>query len=203
MSKPKRGIQSENGPERYGVVAIALHWLIAVMIVYMLWLGYSTAHAMDESDPRRLDLVQLHKSIGLTILILSIARLIWRFSHPPPALPAHMPGWEIAAARASHTLFYVLILAVPLFGLATASASPLGLPTYLFGLFEFPHLPFLADLPRVEKAVVVVPIHTAHATLAYSLLALLALHVGAALKHHFWDRDTVLIRILPMRRKIR
>lgn len=201
MSKPKRGTQSENGPERYGAVAIALHWLIAAMVVYMLWLGYSTAQAMDESDPRRFDLVQLHKSIGLTILILSIARLIWRIFHPPPTLPAHMPRWEKAATRASHTLFYVLILAVPLFGWATASASPLGLPIYLFGLLEWPHLPFLADLPRVEKAAVVVPIQTAHATLAYSLLALIALHVGAALKHHFWDRDTVLIRILPVRRK--
>ena len=185
-----------NSTVRYGSVAIALHWLIAAAILFMFWLGPFMA-SLDETDPRQFPLFQLHKSIGLTILVLSVARLIWRLTNPVPDLPAHMPAWERMAARAVHYAFYVLMIVVPLFGWATVSAAPIAVPTMWFGLFEWPDLPVLGTLPRAQKIVTQGPLQATHAILAFSMMLLAALHVAAALKHHFRDRDQVLKHMLP------
>ena len=185
-----------NSRERYGAVAMTLHWLLAAAILFMLWLGI-TMTGLEETDPRTFQLFQIHKSIGLTILVLSVARLLWRLANPVPAPPANSPRWERAAARAVHVLFYVLIIAVPLLGWATVSSAPLAVPTVWFGLFEWPHISFLADLPRVEKRVIEEPLAVTHSVLAFSMLVLAGLHAAAALKHHFRDRDDVLKRMLP------
>jgi|SoiMethySBSTD1v2_1073268.scaffolds.fasta_scaffold875646_1 cytochrome b561 len=181
---------------RYGAVAMTLHWLLAALILFMLALGLFMT-SLDEMDPRTFPLFQIHKSIGLTILILTLLRLAWRLSNPIPSLPSGMRGWERLAARGTHALFYVLMIAIPLMGWATVSAAPLAVPTMWFGLFEWPHIPFLADLPRVEKRMIEGPLATTHAVLALSMLGLALLHVGAALKHQFRDRDDVLKRMLP------
>ena len=175
---------------------MTLHWLLAVVILFMLGLGpFMTS--LEETDPRTFPLFQLHKSIGLTILMLSLARLAWRLANPGPPLPSAMSAWERFAARAVHRLFYVLMIAIPLMGWATVSSAPLAVPTMWFGLFEWPHIPFLADLPRAEKRVIEGPLATTHAVLALSMLGLVVLHVAAALKHQFRDRDDVLKRMLP------
>lgn len=181
---------------RYGAVAMTLHWLLAAAILFMLALGL-TMTSLDEADPLTFPLFQLHKSIGLTILVLSMARLLWRLFHPAPPLPAHMPRWESTAARAVHSSLYVLTIAIPLIGWATVSAAVLAVPTVWFGLFEWPHFAFLADLTRAEKRLVEGPLATAHGVLALSLLMLAGLHAAAAFKHHYKDRDDVLKRILP------
>ena len=114
-----------------------------------------------------------------------------------PDLPAHMASWERLAARAVHYAFYVLMIVVPLFGWATVSAAPIAVPTMWFGLFEWPHISFLADLPRAQKQIVEDPLATTHAVLAVVMGLLAVLHVAAALKHHFKDRDDVLKHMLP------
>ena len=185
-----------NSRVRYGAVAMALHWLLAALILFMLALGLFMT-SLEETDPRTFPLFQLHKSIGLTILMLSFVRLGWRLANPAPALPTAMSAWEHFAARGVHVLFYMLMIAIPLMGWATVSSAPLAVPTMWFGLFEWPHIPFLADLPRAEKRVIEGPLATTHAILALSMLGLVALHAVAALKHQFRDRDDVLKRMLP------
>src|SRR5262249_34842280 len=153
--------------------------------------------SLPETDPRQFPLFQLHKSIGLSILMLSVARLGWRLFHPAPVLPAEMKGWERRAAKTVHAALYAFTIVVPIVGWATVSAATLGVPTTWFGLFEWPHIPFLAALPRAQKNVIEPQLEDAHAILAFSMAALLVLHIGAALKHHFIDHDIVLKRILP------
>src|SRR5690349_2490074 len=117
-----------NSETRYGSVAVTLHWLIALAIIGMLILGKYMAD-LPKDDPSRFDLIQLHKSIGITILAFSALRVLWRLVNRVPPLPAEMPGWERFAAHASHLLLYVLIIVLPLSGWALASSSPLGIPT--------------------------------------------------------------------------
>jgi cytochrome b561 len=178
------------------MVAIVLHWLIAAAILVMLGFGFYLAR-MPQSDPRLFPLVQLHKSIGLTILVLSLVRLVWRLINPVPPLPATLSPAMKFAARTTHVLLYVLIITISLSGWAYVSASPLGFPTRWFGLFRWPHLPFLATLPRVEKLHIVGGLFSLHAWLALATALLLGLHIGAALMHHFLLRDDVLRRMLP------
>jgi cytochrome b561 len=181
---------------RYGTVATTLHWLLAVAILIMMGLGL-TMTRLDETDPLMFPLFQLHKSIGLTILVLGVARVLWRLFHPAPPLPPHMPRWERTAARAVHSALYVLTIAIPLIGWATVSAAALAVPTMWFGLFEWPHVAVLAELPRAAKRMLEDSLATAHSVLAFSLLVLVALHAAAAFKHHFKDQDDVLKRMLP------
>ena len=185
-----------NSRVRYGAVAMTLHWLLAAMILFMAGLGFFMTR-LDETNEWTFPLFQLHKSIGLTILMLSLLRLGWRLANPIPALPSGMSAWERFAARGVHVLFYVLIIATPLMGWATVSSAPLSVPTMWFALFEWPHIPFLADLPRAEKRVIEEPLAVAHSLLALAMLGLVVLHAAAALKHQFRDRDDVLKRMLP------
>jgi cytochrome b561 len=181
---------------RYDAVAATLHWLIAAMILFMFWLGPFMA-SLPETDPRQFPLFQLHKSVGLSILVLSIARLAWRLAHPAPPPPLQMKAWERRAARVTHRLLYALTIGVPLLGWATVSAASLDVPTMWFGLFEWPHISFLSHLPRVRKTILEPELLIAHVVFAFSMMGLVVLHVGAALNHHFIERDDVLKRMLP------
>ncbi len=183
--------------QTYSTVAMVLHWAIAIAIVGLIAAGTWMADAIKVPETQGLafSVYQWHKSLGLAVLVLSVLRLAWRFVKPPPPLPASMPGWERTLAGVSHTAFYVLMIGMPLLGWAMVSASPLGLPTIVFGLFEWPHIPFLADLE--DKKPVEDALKTAHMAGGYLLAGLLVLHVGAALKHHFVSRDDVLARMVP------
>lgn len=150
---------------------------------------------------RRFALYQLHKSIGVTILIAALLRLAWRFAHRPPAFPTHMPQLERLTAHAGHWLLYFYLIALPLTGWALVSASPLNLPTVLYGTIPWPHLPVLSSLNN--KAPVEALLKTIHRYGAWTLLALVAGHAGAALRHHFLRRDDVLLRMLPRLRRDR
>jgi cytochrome b561 len=181
---------------RYGTVAMSLHWLIAAAVLFNIGLGFYMGD-LPRTDPDRFWIIQFHKSTGLSILVLSVARVLWRVINPMPALPEQMPTWERAAARGVHYIFYVLIIVLPLVGWAMVSSSPRGLPTMWYGLFEWPRIPFLAELSHDQKQYFVGIFKDTHSALAYFALSLIALHVAAALKHQFWDRDTVLTRMLP------
>lgn len=172
---------------RYDAVAMSLHWLIAVLLIFMLFFGEELIEAEDgfrEFGP------SLHVSLGSAILLLSVIRLAWRLFNPPPAYPAAMATWERFAAKATHTLFYVLLIGAPLTGwLATPrflreEEAVAGLS--IFGAFPLPGAPSLG-----------LPMKDFHEVGANLCIALLALHVLAALKHHFFNRDDTLRRMLP------
>jgi len=181
---------------RYGAVAMTLHWLIAIAIVCMIAFGYYLS-TLPITDPNLFALVQLHKSIGLTVFVLSVLRVIWRLVNPVPPLPDTLSKPAKILARITHILLYVLIIAIPFTGWAMVSASPLGIPTRWFGLFEWPHIAPLAHLPYDQKEAKEEAIHTVHAWLAYGAGVLLLFHAAAALFHHHLLKDDTLRRMLP------
>jgi cytochrome b561 len=193
-------------PTRYSAVAIVLHWAIAFAILFNIPLGlwmHSHAEHNDISEAV-FRAFQLHKSIGLTVLALSLVRLGWRLANPPPRLPEHMPAWERAVAKATHWAFYVLTIALPLTGWLYVSAGwsahtdqPLNVPTRYFGLF---HVPDLFGLSHADAATRSSTAHlslSTHGLLGWAMLGLATLHVAAALKHQFFDRDAVLAHMVP------
>jgi cytochrome b561 len=177
---------------RYGTVAMILHWLIAAAIIGMLIVG-KYMHELDDNSAAKFALYQLHKSTGITILVLTVFRIVWRLLHPVPPLPAGMPVWERWAAHGSHFLLYAFMLGLPLSGWLRVSTDRMGIPTLWYGLFEVPHFPVVSD--RLTHWM-----HEVHELMGDALIILLIVHVGAALKHHFWDRDNVLKRMLPFTR---
>jgi cytochrome b561 len=191
---------------RYSGVAIVLHWAIAFAIFGMIPLGWWMGDAVREpaTQAQAAAAFQLHKSIGLTILALSLVRLIWRLMHPVPPMPAHMPRWERLAASGVHWAFYGLMIAMPLTGWLYVSTGwdaiddrALDVPTLWFGLFQVPHLFGLSHLGYEARSFLSATIGFTHSKLAWGAIGLAALHVGAALKHHFFDQDDVLTRMVP------
>ncbi|WP_131113304.1 cytochrome b [Lichenihabitans psoromatis] len=182
--------------QRYTSVAIALHWLIGLAILAMVVMGLLMVHG-SLAPANKFRLYQLHKSVGLTILILAVLRLVWRFSHRPPTLPAEMPAWERGAAEGTHVVLYAFMIGLPLVGWALVSASPFNLPTVLYGVLPWPHLSFLSSLPAASKKSVGSVLEMVHAYGAYVLIAFVALHAGAALRHYFIEQDTILQRMIP------
>jgi cytochrome b561 len=181
---------------RYSTVAIILHWLIAIAIICIIASGKWMVDAIKvpETQMQAFQVYQIHKSVGLTVLVLSVLRLVWRLLHRAPAFPSTMPGWQKFASHVSHWAFYILMIATPILGWFMVSSSPLGLPTIYFGWFSVPHYPYAPD---VDKAAIEAWYKGNHELLANTTLALLIVHVGAALKHHIFDKDTVLWRMLP------
>jgi cytochrome b561 len=180
-------------PARYNTVSIALHWLIALGILALVAIGLSMTH-LNPAPMLKFQLYQLHKSIGITVLLAVLLRVIWRLTHKPPPLP-EMPPIEKAAAKATHGLLYLLMLGIPLTGWALVSVSVLNLPTVLYGVMPWPHLPILSEI--TNKAPVEAVMKFIHGKLAWVLIALIVLHAGAALRHHFILRDGILRRMLP------
>ncbi len=173
--------------ERYTTTAIVFHWLIALLIIGTFSLGLVMSD-MPGISPAKLKYYSWHKWAGVTILGLAALRLLWRLKNSAPEYPSSMPAWQKSAANGLHGLLYVLMFAVPLSGyFYTLSA---GVPVVYFGLFKLPVLiDANPDLKPVLKAL--------HYWLNMGLLGAFALHVAAALKHHFIDRDGVLKRMLP------
>lgn len=177
---------STASPQGYGRTAQLGHWLTALLLVGSFWLGYTmTDMALS---PARLRYYSYHKWIGVTVFALALLRLAWRLRMPPPALPAAMAAWERAAARITHWLLYLLLLAVPLSGWLMSSAK--GFSTVYLGLLPLP------DLVGKDKALGEL-LEEVHELLGSGLLYLIAVHALAALKHHFVDRDAVLAGMLP------
>ena len=172
-------------PTRYTAAAIALHWLLALAIVGAFSLGLYMADL--PLSPQRVKLYNWHKWAGVTILALSALRLLWRLTHrPPPDAP--MAAWQQRAAHLAHGGLYLLFFAVPLMGWAYSSAA--GFPIVWFGVLPLP------DLLPVDKALALA-IKPVHGWLAWTLMVLVALHVAAALKHQFIERDGLIARMWP------
>lgn len=177
---------NRSSPTRYGGVAQAFHWVIAALIVVQFVL----ANMADDLPigVHKLALLARHKSFGMTVLMLAIMRLLWRAMNPPPELPDHMSPLERKLARATHIAFYVLLFAMPLTGWLMSSAKNYSVSW--FGLFTWPNL-----IGKNETAFDL--LRATHEILSDVLIAVASLHILAALKHHFWDKDDVLLRMLP------
>lgn len=182
---------------RYGTVAMTFHWAIAALIVANIGLGLYMGYVLGRDDPMKFSVVQWHKSIGLTVLVLSLARLGWRLVNPAPRLPAGMHPVVAGFAHFTHYFFYFLIIVIPLSGWIFTSASPLGNGTSFFGLFTWPNLPFFAGETRAQLRPVHDTFNTMHVYLAWSAIVLLPIHVAAALYHHFLRGDDALRRMVP------
>ena len=181
---------------RYSLVSITLHWTIAALIVTQIPLGWRMSDLPFGSA--KFELFQLHKSIGITILALSLVRLGWRLTHPAPPLPDHMGRWEKILARATHVGFYVVMIATPLGGWVLVSASSLNIPTLIWDVIPLPHLPGFEGMAPGQREAISDRVSSAHSALAWFAVGLLVLHVAGALKHHFLEKDTVLWRMLPL-----
>ena len=173
---------------RYTFTAIAFHWLLALAIVLAFSLGWYMSDL--PFSPTRVKLFNWHKWAGISILALSALRLLWRLTHRPPALPAGMAVWQVRASHLSHFAMYLLFFAVPLAGWAYSSAT--GLQIVWFGVLPLP------DFVPKDKALADT-LKEVHAVLAWTLAVFVVLHVAAALKHHFVDRDGLLGRMHPRR----
>jgi cytochrome b561 len=173
-------------PAHYTRIAIALHWLLALLIVGSLGVGWYMADM--PMSVQRLKLFNWHKWAGVTILFLSAARLLWRLWHPAPALPSSMPAWQRSASHLSHGALYVLFFVVPLLGWAYSSAA--GFPIVWFGVLPLPDwVPRSRELSEMLKPW--------HGWAAYTLAAVVTVHIAAAFKHHWVDKDQVMARMLP------
>lgn len=179
---------------RYGAVAIALHWTIAALIVVQVVL----AGRMEARTPEAFAVTQFHKSVGVTILLLTMARLAWRLAQPPPPEPESLTLWERRLATATHWGFYAVMILMPLSGWIMVSTSRLDLPTLLFGAVPWPHLPGLPDLAPAAKAAWNETAKDAHHLIIKGAYVLFGLHVAGALKHQWLDADSpVLARMAP------
>ncbi len=180
--------QALGGAASYDAVAISLHWLVAALIAAAFWMGLVMVDL--PFSPLRFRLYNWHKWLGIAVLALSALRLMWRvLGHRPPPLPAGIPAWQLSAYRATHLVFYALFFLVPLLGWLYTSA--VGVPVVWLGWLPLP------DLIAVNKPFgdgVLKPLHSAA---AYLLAGIVLVHTGAALKHHFVDRDRLLARMWP------
>ena len=175
---------------RYNNVAVAIHWLTVALILAQIWLGFTFNYM--ERGPARADLFVWHKTVGATILTLALIRLAWRLSHKPPPFPEELPRWERFAAVWNHRVFYALLVGLPLTGLTAASGGADAATTPLALGLALPVIPGVSEALGES-------IGDVHRLLVYTTLALLALHVGAALKHQFVDRARVAGRMPPFR----
>lgn len=197
---------SAEAQQRYTAVAIVLHWAIAIAILLMIPLGWWMGDQVEDGvvTDGVFQAFQFHKSIGLSILALSLVRLGWRLANPPPPLPPHMPAWERIIAKATHWAFYFLMIALPLTGWVYVSTGwsvhedePLVVATHWFGLIRVPELFGLPHAAEGVRAGVADVSMNVHSKLAWGVIVLAVLHVGAALKHHVFDRDDVLSHMVP------
>lgn len=197
MTPPAQNVQSAHKmrTRRYTHAAMLLHWLTALIIIsqyfiapFMTWLTISEASL-------KFSLYQLHKSFGITILLLTMVRVLWWFfNRHPPAMPT-LSHLERRLSKGMHLILYGFMFAVPLLGWAMVSASPLHIPTLLFGKFTWPHISFFQSLADSRSAEAL--LKSLHQGAAYFMLVLLLFHIFAALRHQFILRDGLIYRILP------
>jgi cytochrome b561 len=177
-----------NSTSRYGWGAIVLHWLIALIFIGQFVLGFVMVRLTGQRTA--FELIQLHKSFGFLLLGLIILRIAWRLGNSAPALPDSVGALERRTAPIAHLALYAFQLALPLSGWALVSVSMLDIPSMPFNLFVMPDLP-LSESDTAESFWT-----AAHWYLAYAGIALVALHVAAALRHHFQLGDAVLTRMI-------
>jgi cytochrome b561 len=178
-----------NSAQRYGLVAMLLHWGMAVLLAGLVVLGLYMVSLPDAGyDREKITLILVHKGLGMAALAVAVVRVAWRAANPLPALPPAVPPWQQLAARVVHLCFYALMLALPITGWLMSSAG--GYPVPVSDWFNLPDL--VGTDEHLFKALIAI-----HRWLADALVVLLAVHAGAALGHHFLRRDDTLRKMLP------
>lgn len=175
-----------NTSSQYGVGAKVLHWTMALIVIGMLILGLYIDNL--PISMKKLSLLGWHKSFGILVLMLVIIRLFWRFINVTPSYSNQMPGWQKLAAHGMHLSLYLFMIVMPLTGWLMSSAA--GVTVSFFGLFTLPNM-------VSANASMQGDFFQIHSTCADILIAFICLHVLAALKHHVWDKDDILRRMLP------
>ena len=171
--------------ERYSTVAIWLHWTIALLVILNLAVGL-----LHDSVPLFRAWMGAHKALGMSVLVLSMARLAWRLANRPPPLPAGMPAWEKGLAHFAHAVLYGMMIGMPATGWLMVSGSAKRGPFSWFGLFDMPYLPVSTATGHFG--------HEAHEILGWMMLVLVVAHSAAALRHHLLLRDGILARMAPV-----
>jgi cytochrome b561 len=171
----------------YGRVAIALHWLIGLALIGQIVFGLLLDQLAPRNTPARAMFVNLHKSTGIVLGVLILARIAWRLWHRPPAWPASMPGWQASAARLGHAALYVCMVVMPLSGYIASNFSKYGVK-----LFGHALAPWGPESPPVYAA-----FNTVHVVTAWIFCVLIVGHVLAAAKHAWIDHDSVFRRMWP------
>ena len=186
------------GRDCYSAGAIALHWITAAAFAFQIGLGWRMG---APRGPQTFAVFQLHKSVGVTILLLTLIRVGWRLSHRPPPYPATLRPIDAALARGVHAIFYLLLLGLPLSGWLMVSSSKVAVPTFLYGMLPWPHVPGVATLDAAHKAMINDAAKRTHLLLVWTALAAIALHVAGALKHQLLESGAYLRRmtLLPPR----
>ena len=181
--------------DKYDAVAVTLHWVMAIAFFLMLGSGLSMEY-LEIDKSFKFQMIQWHKSLGLLLLAAAVMRLIWRMISRPPMLPAVFKKMDKILAKAGHWALYAVMIAMPLSGWFMVSSSPYGLPTIIFGWFEWPHLPYVTGDKQINGLS-----REAHSILAWSFIVLIALHVAAVIKHMLFDRYNLLPRMSYRRKR--
>lgn len=180
-----------SSPARYARGSVILHWLVALLIV----LNFAAAFVAEDMPKEQASVIMgNHKAIGITILVLTVLRVIWRLMHKAPPLAETLAAWEVALSKVTHGLLYLLMLAIPLSGWLMHSAYSGGKPVSLFGLVNWPGFPFAANKDLAHS------FGEGHELMAIAMLVLLALHVAGALKHRLVDKDGNALARMSLRR---
>ena len=185
--------------ERYSLVAIIFHWLIALLFLSMICIGFYMTDLESADLSLKFSLYQWHKSFGITILLLTLLRLGWRVGHSPPKSLAQNEKTQ-KAAKITHLSLYGLTLLIPLAGWAMVSASPFNIPTILFGEINWPHIAYFSNLP--DKAAAEGVFKFVHKSLAYGAALLVLGHAAAALWHHYILKDATLAKMMLKKSKM-
>lgn len=185
-----RMVDADTGHQavRYKGAVVAIHWISAALLLTQIWVGLQFADMAK--GPARDGLFTWHKTLGVTILLLAVVRLTVRLRNPPPPFPADFPKWERFVAVWTHRIFYSMLFAMPLTGLAAVSAKAPGATTSLIGGIPLPLIPGLRGVDGLGDV---------HGVLVFTTIALLVVHVGASLKQQFFDRTAVADRMPPFR----
>lgn len=182
-------MQLKNTTSQYGSISKLLHWIIALLVIVQFCLAYWTIYELPEGSPMAGLLIgKLHIPFGMIVLLLAITAIAWRLSTLKPSFLASMPTWERMAARVTHFLLYCALIIMPISGVMMTTAG--GRPPHFYGLFQIPA--FMAENKEIAEL-----FYQIHQKSGYGLLALVAIHVLAALKHHFIDKDVILKRMMP------
>lgn len=178
----------KNTEQTYGTVAIALHWLMAILLIGLIALGLYMVSLPDVGfDKKKIGLIVLHKEYGILALALALFRLAWRVGNVLPEMVEQLPDWQKVAARFVHLCFYAFMFALPISGWLMSSAA--AIPVYFFGI----RLPDLIGHNEYQFQALI----QIHKWLGYALIGFIVMHAGAALRHHFISRDNTLKNILP------
>lgn len=196
----RRWAARHTGRNVYSPVGKAFHWIMAALVFFQLWWGWWVGRLPVGHE--KLEGYLLHSQLGVAILVILFFRLIWRSMIPGPVNDADKPGWESVAARVTHYVFYTLLVALPFSGWAMWSAMAADQPLSLMGVAPWPLLP-LHNFPLEMRWAIMQWAETIHFWLVWALLLTIVIHSGAALKHHFIDRDNVLAGMAPLVRPLR